>query len=140
MTGQPRVIVATSGRREGEAKRVYLRLLAEKDGQIWTEVEIYEGIRCLGSRVLYSGSDAMGATVAGRVFNETVRALTADGVEGLEEIPAVYGYEIAEAAVLVQKSGQQPHLDADFKLGEDELEQFGLQIMREMQSGEDARL
>lgn len=87
--------------------------------------------------MLYEGTDGMAATIAGRVFNETVRALTADGVTGLEEIPAAYGYEIAEAATLVQRSGQQPRLDADFQLGDEDIEVFGLAITRDTPRGED---
>jgi hypothetical protein len=122
---EPRVIVATSGRREGEAKRTEVRLMAKKDGEVWTALEVYDGIRCLDTRVLHAGTDAKDAAIAGRVFNETVRALSADGIAGLEEIPADYGYEIAEAAAFVLRSGQQPHLDAAFALSDEDLEAFG---------------
>jgi hypothetical protein len=44
-----------------------------------------------------------------------------------------------EAAILVQQSGHQPHLDADFKLSDDDLDAFGLEIIRDMQGGGDMR-
>jgi hypothetical protein len=111
----PRVIVATSGRRGPDGKRIDLEILSA-DGVVWTVLRIFDGIRCVGTRALAEGAEAEDAAEAARIFNETVRALTADGVDGLEAIPQLRGHEIVQAAFYVQRSGEQPHLDERFDL------------------------
>jgi hypothetical protein len=55
---------------------------------------------------------------------------------GLEEIPAPYGYEITEAAIYIQRTGEQPCLSEDFTLSDDDLDQLGLQILAGGQAGD----
>jgi hypothetical protein len=121
MGGVPHVIVATSGRREPDGRRVDVAILAAADGRVWTVLRIFEGIRCVGTQLISEGS-AEEAQAAAEIFNETVRALSADGIDGLEEIPDLHGYEIAQAAVYVTRSGEQPHLDERFDLSVEDWE------------------
>jgi hypothetical protein len=110
-----RILAATSGHGEN-GSRVEVRLLASASRSVQTVLEVYDGIRCGATKILFEGIDAVAATAGARIFNEAVAALTKDGFVGLETIPGEYGYEIAQAAVFVFRTGEQPHLDESFDL------------------------
>lgn len=111
----PRVLVATSGRKQKSTVRVDVRLLAYKGGAVETAVESYDGLRFLDRAVVFAGSGAVQAGFAFRLFNETVEKLKREGFRGLKRIDAE-PHRALEAFMYVSATGDQPRLDVNYEL------------------------
>lgn len=111
-----RVILASSGRKNGADLRVDVRLLAHKDGRTRIVVDWFEGIRYTDSETVWEAATLADAIGLGTAFNDAVARLKRDGFRGLKPFPAVYAYEIAEAVAYVKLTGEQPRLGEDFHL------------------------
>lgn len=131
MEGVGRVLAATSGRNSKRGLRADIRLLAYKGGRVKTVVELFKGVRWISDVVAFEGEGPVDATLAGRAFNDSVAILKKDGFRGLEPIEAVHGLELAEAAIYVAHTGEQPKLDENLEIDEDALVRWGERLAYE---------